>query len=253
VFPASLQRSLGERLMLSTPVESLTTSEEREAGVPGGFRLSCRHQGGLLHHTARAVVISTPAHAASALITGMAPAASGVLDRIVYPPVAEVFLGYRLEQCPRPLDGFGFLVPAREGRNILGTIWSSALFAGRAPAGHIALTTFVGGSRQPELLERSDAELLRVVREDLRSIMGIQGEPVIHRIARWARAIPQYAMGYQDILDGLERCEREVPGVFFCANFRGGIAVGDCLMSAKNMAGRVREFVHTHSVSTTER
>ena len=253
VFPAALQGVLGERLELSTPVESITLSEEEKAGVPAEFRLSCRHQGGLVHHTAQAVVISTPARAASALLAGMAPDASGVLGRIVYPPVAEVFLGYRAEQCPRPLDGFGFLVPAREGRNILGTIWSSALFPGRAPAGHIALTSFVGGSRQPALLELSDAELLRLVRDDLQSIMGIQGEPVVHRIARWERAIPQYTMGYQEILDGLERCEREVPGLFFCANFRGGIAVGDCLMSAKNVSGRVREYVHTHSVSTIQR
>jgi oxygen-dependent protoporphyrinogen oxidase len=253
VFPAALCRALGDRVVLSARVDSVAPADAVRGEAPPAFRLR-GHQGGReIHHTADVVVISTPAHAAAALMGELSPPTAGLLERIVYPPVAEVFLGYRVEQCPRPLDGFGFLVPARERRQILGTIWSSALFPGRAPAGHIALTTFVGGSRQPALLERDDAGLIQLVRDDLQAIMGVRGDPVVTRVARWARAIPQYTMGYQSILEGLERCEQHLPGLFFCGNFRGGIAVGDCLMSAEKVSGRIREYLNANPVSTTHR
>ena len=243
VFPEALARALGDRVMLSSPVESITPDGVARGASAGGFRLRGGSPGREFSHTAEAVVISTPAHAAASLVRSFSPSTAGLLETIIYPPVAEVFLGYRAEQCPRPLDGFGYLIPATERRKILGTIWSSSLFPGRAPAGHIALTTFVGGSRQPALLEGDDAALIRLVREELGSIMGLKGEPVIARVARWARAIPQYTMGYQKILDGLTECEEHVPGLFYCSNFRGGIAVGDCVMSAEKVSARVQEHV----------
>ena len=251
VFPEALRRALGDRVLLSSPVQSIAALRNPPADRPAGFHLHAHRSGREYHHTAEAVVISTPAHAAAELVRPLSPSTAGLLEAIVYPPVAEVFLGYRAEQCARPLDGFGFLVPASERREILGTIWSSALFPGRAPSGHIALTTFVGGSRQPALLERDDPALVRLVRDELASIMGVHGEPVVSRIARWSRAIPQYTMGYQKILDELEYCERRLPGLFFCSNFRGGIAVGDCMMSAEKTYRRVREQLSADPVSIT--
>ena len=251
VFPDALSRALGDRVLLSSPVQSIAQLQEPRSGQPAGFRLHARRSGREYHHTAEVVVISTPAEAAAELVGGLSPSTARLLEAIVYPPVAEVFLGYRTEQCARPLDGFGFLVPASERRAILGTIWSSALFPGRAPSGHIALTTFVGGSRQPALLERDDPALVRLVRDELTSIMGVHGEPVVSRIARWSRAIPQYTMGYQKVLDELEQCEHRLPGLFFCSNFRGGIAVGDCVMSAEKTQRRVREQLSVDPVSTT--
>ena len=247
VFPAAMHRALGERVVAASAIASVAQEEG------GGFRLRGRRSGREFQHRADAVVVSTPAHAAAALVRPIAPTTAAVLEGIVYPPVAEVFLGYRAEQSPRPLDGFGFLVPAREQRQILGTIWSSALFPGRAPAGHIALTSFVGGSRQPSVLERDDSELVQLVREDLASIMGIRGEPAFLRVARWQRAIPQYTLGYQRVLDELEECERRVPGLYFCSNFRGGIAVGDCVMSAERTSLRVREYLHSDNRVTIQR
>jgi oxygen-dependent protoporphyrinogen oxidase len=139
------------------------------------------------------------------------------------------------------LDGFGYLIPAREKRKILGTIWSSIIFPDRAPADHVALTTFVGGSRQPELLDLDDAQLQEVVLGELGKIMNVAGAPVFSRIYRWERAIPQYNIGYQNIVDAIERLEREIPGLFICSNYRGGIAVGDCVMNGKKTAERLSQ------------
>jgi len=197
--------------------------------------------------TSPAAVIAVPAYAAVGLVREIAGDAAAILGRIAYPPVAEVFLGYPTGAIGRPLDGFGYLIPAKERRSTLGTIWSSALFPGRAPAGHAALTTFVGGARQPALAALDDDALTRAVTGDIREIMGVRGEPVYTKICRWERAIPQYAIGHLDLVGGLARCEERLGGLYFCGNYRGGIALGDCLMSAESLARRISGVVKTNN------
>ncbi|MEO8168882.1 MAG: protoporphyrinogen oxidase, partial [bacterium] len=189
--------------------------------------------------SADVVICAAPAFVTSRIVHSLSASLSSSLDKIFYPPVTEVFLGFRADQISRPLDGFGFLVPAVEKRKILGTLWSSSLFPHRAPEGHVALTTFVGGSRQPELSGLQDDEIVRMVTEELRSIMGVAGVPVFSKIIRWQKAIPQYNLGHDVILKEIEKCELENQGLFFCSNFRGGIAVGDCVMSGKKVAEKV--------------
>jgi oxygen-dependent protoporphyrinogen oxidase len=155
--------------------------------------------------------------------------------------VAEVFLGYRAEDMGRALDGFGYLVPAKEGRSILGTIWSSSLFPGRAPEGRVALTTFVGGSRQPQIARKNEEDLIRLVTSELRALMNVRGDPVYARVSRWERAIPQYNLGHQELMTTVDGLETDMPGLFFCSNFRGGIAVGDCVMNGEKTARRILE------------
>ena len=187
-----------------------------------------------------AVVLCVPARAAANLIKGFSGPLATRLEEISYPPLAEVFLGFRGDQIGNSLDGFGFLVPGKEKRQILGTIWSSSLFAGRAPAGHVALTTFVGGSRQPELVAREDSDLIRLVTDELRSIIGVKGDPVFSRITKWKEAIPQYRLGYGNVLASLDEFEMQNPGMYFCCNYRNGISVGDCVMSSERVASRIR-------------
>ncbi len=245
-FPAAIARALGDRVRCECEVTSIARAfrpgkdGERSSGayavsfVRGGHSHSLR---------AEAVIVAIPAYHASVLLDPLAPGLGSMLESIYYPPVAEVFLGFPAGSFTIPLDGFGFLVPEVENRRILGTIWSSSLFPERAPSGHVALTTFVGGSRQPELLRMDDASLRQLVLDELRSIMGAKGEPVFSRIIRWHRAIPQYHLGHQRIMEAVDRLEQEHPGVFVCANFRGGIAVGDCVMNGDRTASRAAAFV----------
>jgi oxygen-dependent protoporphyrinogen oxidase len=227
-FPDAIARDLGPAVRCG----------ERVTGIArAGNGFTVRASGGEM--TADAVVLSVPAQAAAGLVAGLAPDVAPLLDRVVYPPVAEVFLGFAADQVGRALDGFGFLVPAVERRRVLGTIWSSSLFPGRAPVGHVALTSFVGGSRSPELLAATDGELAGMVAAELRDLLGVRGEPVCTRVIRWEKAIPQYTLGYGSVLDALDRAEREVPGLHFCSNYRGGIAVGDCVMSGERTASRI--------------
>jgi oxygen-dependent protoporphyrinogen oxidase len=236
-FPQAIARMLGDAVQTNTRVVGIERSDS------SSWTVLFASQGRTDAVQAAAVIIATPAAHAAQMVARIAPSLAEKLSAIYYPPVAEVFLGFRHEQIPRALDGFGFLIPAKEQRNILGTIWSSAIFPNRSPEGHAALTTFVGGSRQPEMCRLSDEDLIRIVTEELHAIMGVVGQPVFSKVLRWEKAIPQYNLGYLDIMGEVERCEAEVPGLFFCSNFRGGIAVGDCVMSGKRIADRVASLV----------
>lgn len=244
-LPDTIARHLEGRMKFGYNVQAINYSGK--ANCRGAFAVSTVSSE---YSEADAVIVSTPAHVAGELVKGISPDLSARLSEVYYPPVAEVFLGYRNDQVGIALDGFGYLVPAVEKRNILGTIWSSVLFEGRAPDRHVALTTFVGGARQPELVQMSDAELARAVQSELATIMKITGKPVFTRINRWNKAIPQYNLGYYKVLEAIERCEKDVPGLFFCSNFRGGIAVGDCVMSAERTANDVLAFLKSSTLQS---
>lgn len=239
-FPAAVAARLGNSFRPGCCVERIIPAR---AGRRPVYTVYFRQDGAGLEEQADAVVLATPAAAAASIVSAIDPATAAALRSVYYPPVAEIFFGFRKQQIPIPLDGFGFLVPEAERRRILGTIWSSALFPDRAPEGHAALTSFVGGARQPELAAQSDEELTRIVTEELGSIMGITGAPQFSRIVRWETAIPQYNLGYQEVLRVLDRFEQNFQGSFFCANFRGGISVGDCLMSADRTAARIAAYL----------
>ncbi len=192
---------------------------------------------------ARSLVLATPARDAALLLRQQIPSLGAILQRIYYPPVAEVFLGFHKRQMHRPLDGFGYLIPAKEKRKILGTIWSSSLFPNRAPKDHVALTSFVGGSRQPEVLDMDDAYLVTLVERELQAIMQVEGRSVFSKVIRWERAIPQYNIGHLELMRELSAIETSHPGLFFCNNFRGGIAVGDCVMSGERTAGKIANYL----------
>ena len=188
---------------------------------------------------ARSIVLSVPASAASDLIRPISAPAAETLSSIYYPPVASIFSAFRKTDVHGPIDGFGFLVPSLERRKILGSLWSSSLFPGRAPEDLVAFTTFVGGGRQPDLVNKDEKELCDLALTELKNIMQIKGNNVYLRVTRWQKAIPQYELGYLSNVQALERCERQFPGLHFCSNFKGGISVGDCVKSSYETAQRI--------------
>ena len=162
------------------------------------------------------------------------------LEEVWYPPVRVVALGYRRDAVRHPLDGFGMLVPAVETDfRILGTLFSSTLFPNRAPDGHVLLTTFVGGARHPDLASAPEEEAQRIVARDLGKLLGIDGAPAFVRHVFWAKAIPQYEVGYGAVKDRIDRVERDHAGFFMAGNYRQGISVADTLASADDTAARI--------------
>jgi protoporphyrinogen/coproporphyrinogen III oxidase len=163
-------------------------------------------------------------------------------SEIRHPPVASVVLGFRREDVAHPLDGFGMLIPKIENFKILGTIFSSSLFLNRAPAGHVLLTSYIGGERQPELASLSADELVKLVCDDLRVLLGVKGKPVFTHHHFWPRAIPQYNVGYEKFKDLLDEIEINARGLFFAGSFRNGVSLGDSIVSGVNIAGRVAKL-----------
>ncbi|MCE9639808.1 MAG: protoporphyrinogen oxidase [Betaproteobacteria bacterium] len=192
---------------------------------------------------ARAVVLATPAHAAAKLVSAFSSDTGAALAAIQYPPVAVAISAYPREAVRHALDGFGVLVPQRERRSILGTIFSSTLFENRAPRGLALLTTFVGGMRQPELARLNDDEIAAIVQAEHVALLGAPARAQFVRVRHWERAIPQYTLGHAARMAAIETAERRFPGVFFCANYRGGVAIGDCIKSADRVAGEVAKFL----------
>lgn len=234
-LPNALARELGSSYVGGADVVSIQRS-------PSGFVVPVR---GGREVNAKVVLTAVPTLDTSRMLSELAPSVRDVVGPIPYPPVVEVFHGFRREHVTHPLDGFGFLVPELERRNILGSLWSSTLFPGRAPAGHVALTTFVGGSRQPDLTRADDPQLQSLVLDDLKRIVGITGEPVYTRVTRWERAIPQYRIGHLGIVEKLQEVEARFPGLFVSGNFIGGISVGDCVMQSERNAQRIIRFLHS--------
>jgi oxygen-dependent protoporphyrinogen oxidase len=164
-------------------------------------------------------------------------------SEIRYPPVASVALGFRRKDVKYPCEGYGMLIPKVEGFKILGTIFSSSLFPNRAPAGHILLTSYIGGERQPDLALLPPDKLVAMTCEDLRVLLGINGEPTFQFVTLYPKAIPQYNVGYGRYREWMNEIENKAAGLFFAGHYRDGVSLGDSIVSGCNIAGRVGKFL----------
>jgi oxygen-dependent protoporphyrinogen oxidase len=236
-LPDTLARALGSTLKLSTPVRLLHRGESRwvvESGPDGAVRA----------RAVDAIVLAAPGHAVAAMELPAAIRRHAIpIEQVEYPPVSCLTLGFERRHIAHALDAFGVLVPAVEQRSILGILFSSTLFPDRAPDGHVAITVFVGGARQPDLARLQTDELVRLVRTDLHELLGVRGEPVFAKHVYWSRGIPQYAVGYGRVKDAADHAEAANPGLYMTGNYRHGVSIGDCIASGQQVAERVAAYL----------
>ena len=233
-LPRALASALGGAVRFGTRVDTVRRTA-------AGWEIVSRNGSSPRTEAFAAVLCALPADALAALHFDGVPGADrlATLREIEHPPVASVFTGHRREDVAHPLDGFGLLMPEVEQHRVLGVLFSSSLFPGRAPAGHVALTTFVGGVRSPELARLDDAALTKLVREELAGLLGVRGEPAYLHIQRWPRAIPQYTLGYGRHKELFAELERASPGLHFGGNARDGISLATCIESGRRLAKAV--------------
>ena len=235
VLPETLHEELGRDIRLQTPVNKLTESEEGWSVTSGPHESSAEHS---------AIVYAATASGFSKMeIQARHPLDVSSLAQIDYPPVASVVLGFRRKDIAHPLDGFGMLIPRIEGFRILGSIFSSSLFSNRAPAGCVTLTSYLGGARSPEMAQKSAEELFQITLEDLRILLGVHGEPTFRHHVVYAKAIPQYDLGYARFKKLMSAAEINAPGLFFAGHYRDGISVSDCIVSGHDVAERVTKYL----------
>jgi oxygen-dependent protoporphyrinogen oxidase len=188
---------------------------------------------------ARAVVVSSPAYTASYLLKDLSWSASEEFERIDYPPVAVVNLGIKEGYVP---EGFGFLVPRAEGRRILGVIFTSKLFKGRAPEGRDLITVYMGGATDREVAGMEEERIAEIAEKETRDVLGFPGAEFV-RVKLWKRAIPQYTLGYRRYLDLAREMEETFRGLFLTGNYLSGISLADCIRHSEKVARRVVRFL----------
>lgn len=207
------------------------------------FELQVSHDGRTEPITASALIVATPTPAAGQLLAAISARFADHLDRIEYAPVAVVSTGHRREQVAGPTEGFGFLVPRREGLQVLGTVWNSSLFPGRAPAGMVNFASFAGGATQRDVLDRSEEEIGDAVAEEVARVLHITGPPTTRLVRRYARALPQYNLGHARTIAALRELCAGVPGLYLAGNYFEGPAIGACVEQAFRTANEVSQFL----------
>lgn len=189
------------------------------------------------------LLITIPAYAAASLFREFDGTLVNHFESIIYPPVMSLFVVYKKSSIKRELDGFGFLIPEKEKKLFLGAIWSSTIFPGRCKEDEAAFTLFVGGARFPELANYGKEDLINKVLKEFEKLMIINESPVFVSNKVWSNAIPQYNIGYIEHENYFNEFEKNNPGIFLGGNYRGGIAVGDCIKNGFALAEKIEKHI----------
>ncbi len=229
----ALAASLGALVKPGTVV----TRVEKGADLP--YLVKCSDGS---EYGADQVIIASPAFAAAEMLSAMDDDIAGTLRQIPYASMTVICFGYSRGQIGRSLDGFGYLIPKKEGLSTLGTLWDSSMFENRAPEGKVLLRSMMGGACFPGYVTLSDDEVVARVRKDLALTMGIDAAPEFVRVFRHPQAIPQYTVGHGNRLQKLESVLRAHPGLILTGNSYRGIGLNDCVAAAERAADEALEL-----------
>ncbi|MCU7935313.1 MAG: protoporphyrinogen oxidase [Candidatus Thiodiazotropha sp. (ex Dulcina madagascariensis)] len=185
------------------------------------------------------LVMSTPADIASGLLKTIDESLSRLLSEIEYVPIAVLHLGIESSRINHPLDGTGFLVSRNNRLNFNGNLWMSRLFPERAPSQNTLLTTYLGGVRHPEQIDKSDEQLTAQVLSGLKPLLGINGSENYIRIDRHEKGLPLYHGQYQARLEKIESRLKRLPGLHLNANYQNGVSVRERIFQGHRLAQKI--------------
>jgi oxygen-dependent protoporphyrinogen oxidase len=233
---------LVETLRAKLPWGSVLLGKEVQKARREGARYVLETSSGE-QFSARVLVLSLPTRESGRLAREIDPDLGKNLSSYKTVSTAVVFLGFRREDVHHPLDGYGFVVPASEGLHILASTFVSTKFPNRSPSSHVLLRAFLGGARDPAVLDRKDPELVELVRRELSEILGGLPPPCLHRVYRWMDATPQVEVGHSDKLAALDRLLEELPGLHITANGLRGVGIPDCISDGRSVAEKVARYL----------
>lgn len=187
------------------------------------------------------VVVAAPAYSASEILKAVDTRLASLIAGIPYPSLSVVCFGYKKTKIESSLDGFGYLIPSREKRRILGTLWDSSIFPNRAPEGYVLLRSMVGGARASALAMEEDGKIIDSVRGEIADILGIRTAPDFIRIFRHEMAIPQYTIGHSGRLKDVDSVLLKHRNLYLTGNAYRGISVNDCIENSSALADRIAE------------
>jgi oxygen-dependent protoporphyrinogen oxidase len=245
-LPRAIAARLGDSILLETSVAAL---KHGKANGKPWFEVAVERRDHRETIAASGVVIAAPTNIASQILSGISHDFTPIFSRIEYAPVVVVSACYRREQVRLAADGFGFLVPRSEGLRVLGTVFSSSLFAGRAPEGMVCFTSFAGGATDPKICEMSDKEITETIGAEVARVLGITGSPVATHVRRYARALPQYNLGHSEVVKALDAQTAAIPGLFLAGNYLSGPSVGASVEQAFRTAKAARVYLASIGVA----
>ncbi len=213
-------------LRLNTRVVSLSHTDAWYAVLENGRSVQ-----------ADAVLLATPAYISGSLLDSIDPSLASDLKSIPYASTATVSLAYHSRDLPRELDGYGYVIPRREGRRALACTWTSTKFPHRAPAEHVLLRVFIGRAGQD--IPWNEKELLEIAMDELEQTLGIHAQPLIARVFMWENAMPQYNLGHPETLNRIEAALERHPGLALAGNGYRGIGIPDCIHSGELAVRRI--------------
>lgn len=206
-----------------------------ESVTPSGFA-DRKYRVGLergTHQMADGVVLATPSFVTADLVKDMDPLLADEMLDIPFVSTATVSLAYPLEDIPRELDGYGYIIPRREGHKALACTWTSTKFPHRSPEGYALLRVFIGRAGQEDQIVWDEQGLKELAREELRATLGIEKSPVLERAFVWERAMPQYNLGHSERLLRIANHLGAWPGLALAGNSYTGIGIPDCIRSGE--------------------
>lgn len=182
-------------------------------------------------------IVSTPAYAAARIIGDVNPVLAHLLGQIPYVPIAVVGLGFEHNAFRKKTDGFGFLIPSQEHKDILGVLIESNIFPQRAGLDQVMLRVLLGGAHHPQIINDTKEQILSKAIKEIDTVYGLKAQPLETFVQLWPKAIPQYEMNYPLWRQGIAEQCAQTPDLYLCANYLDGISFNDCINNAKLIAG----------------
>jgi len=225
---AGIAQRLGNQLHLNHSIQRIERDENR-------WLLHSPHG----THSTEQLVLATPSTPTALLLDELLPEASALLREIPTAPVAVVHHIWHSGTWAPP-EGFGVLIPHREEKNSLGVLYSSQIFPDLSPQGHVLFRSILGGTKNPDLCERSTEELQDIALKELQSFLPECPTPDVQHVVKCPLGIPQYTLGHQDRIHRLQEIIRELPGLHLVGNYLKGVAVKDCVRTSHDVALDIR-------------
>jgi protoporphyrinogen/coproporphyrinogen III oxidase len=230
-LPEKLAEEVQPAIRYNAEIASVVPIQNNNGAPNAGWEISLASGGKIV---AEKLVLAVPAYVAAQLLASGVPQLARSLHAIEYAPMCAVSSAYNRSQVAHTLDGFGFMVPRREGLQTICTFWNSSLFPRRAPEGKVLMTSFARS-------EASDEECARIIEAENAKTLGITGVPVDRLVWKDPRALPQYNVGHAKRVTEIESALSTLPNLQLAGNFLRGRSIGDCV----EVAMRAAEDLHS--------
>lgn len=217
--------------------EDITTSETVRMILP--FKDGVIVESDKGKYFADQLVMTVPAERAGELTRPFNEALGRCLARIRYAPVAVVGLAYPQSAFPKPVKGFGYLIPSSEEKEILGVLFCSNIFPGRCPDGEVLFRVMIGGTRNPASVKRTRHELFELAHAEIGTVLKTNRRPHKQFLTIWEKAIPQYTLQYPPLRERIVREMRAYPNFHLLGNYLNGVAMNDCVAAAEKLAAEM--------------